>query len=45
MRSQWAIEKRQELLRVILYSVVGLAVVIGLVTLANYALYANPAGK
>jgi len=39
--SRWIVEKRREMRRVIIYSVVGLIVVTVLVTLLNYAMYAN----
>jgi hypothetical protein len=39
--NRWVIEKRREMWRVIIYSVVGLIIITGLVTLLNYASYAN----
>jgi hypothetical protein len=45
MDRRWAREKRHELLMLIIYSAVGLAVVTALVTLANYAMYSGVAGK
>jgi hypothetical protein len=45
MDRRWAHEKRHELVVVIIYSVVGLALVTALVTLANYAMYSGVAGK
>jgi hypothetical protein len=45
MDRRWVVEKRHELVLVIIYSVVGLAVVTALVTFANYAMYSSSAGK
>jgi len=39
--SRWVVEKHREMRRVIIYSVVGLIIVTVLVTLLNYAMYAN----
>ncbi len=41
MSNQWIVKKRHETLKVIIYSVIGLIIVTGLVTLLNYAVYAN----
>lgn len=38
-------EKRREMRRVIIYSVVGLIIVTALVVLLNYAMYSNSASK
>ncbi|HEX4002597.1 MAG TPA: hypothetical protein VHX36_08100 [Candidatus Acidoferrales bacterium] len=38
---RWVVQKRHDILTVIVYSVVGLILVTGLITLANYAIYAN----
>jgi hypothetical protein len=45
MHNRWVVQKRHEMLTVIIYSVVGLIVVMTLVTLANYAIYANSLHK
>lgn len=39
--NQWVSPKRREIWAVTIYSIVGLIVVMGLVTLLNYAFYAN----
>jgi hypothetical protein len=41
MENRWVVQKRNDMLIVIIYSVVGLIVVMGLVTLINYAAYTN----
>ncbi len=41
MNNRWVVQKRSDMLIVIVYSVVGLAVVTGLVTLLNYVAYAS----
>jgi uncharacterized membrane protein YuzA (DUF378 family) len=45
MDARWVVEKRYEMVAVIIYSIVGLAVVTALVIFANYALYSNAGGK
>jgi hypothetical protein len=45
MDARWVVEKRYEMVAVIVYSIVGLAVVAVLVTFVNYALYSNAGGK
>jgi hypothetical protein len=45
MNNRWVVQKRNEMLTVIIYSVVGLIIVTALVTLANYAMSANPAAR
>jgi len=45
MDRRWVLEKRHELVTVIIYSVLGLAVATALVTFANYALYSSSAAK
>ncbi|MGA3293628.1 MAG: hypothetical protein ABSE45_06550 [Candidatus Acidiferrales bacterium] len=42
---RWAVEKRHELVIVIIYSVVGLAIATALVTYLNYALFSGSAAK
>jgi hypothetical protein len=41
MNHRWVVQKRHDMLTVIVYSIVGLILVAGLVTLANYAIYSN----
>jgi hypothetical protein len=45
VNNRWVIRKRHETLRVIIYSVVGLIIVIALVTFMNYAMYSNSSAK
>jgi uncharacterized membrane protein YuzA (DUF378 family) len=45
MDERWVVEKRYEMVAVIIYSLVGLAVVAALVTFINYAMYSNAGGK
>ena len=45
MQNQWIVQKRHEMLTVVICSVVGLIIVTALVTLANYAMYANSVPK
>jgi hypothetical protein len=41
MNNRWVVQKRYDMLTVIVYSIVGLILVIGLVTLVNYVIYSN----
>jgi len=43
--NQWVVPKRRETWPVVIYSIVGFIVVMGLVTLLNYAFYANAIPK
>lgn len=45
MDNRWVIQKRREMWRVMIYSIVGLIIVTGLVTLLSYAMYANSASR
>ena len=45
VENQWIVQKRHEMLTVVICSVVGLIIVTALVTLANYAMYANSVPK
>ena len=45
MDARWVVEKRYEMVAVIVYSIVGLSVVAALVTFVNYALYSNAGGR
>ena len=45
MDNRWVIQKRREMRKVVIYSIVGLIIVTGLVTLLSYAIYANSASR
>jgi hypothetical protein len=41
MNNRWIVQKRHDMLTTIVYSIIGLILVTGLVTLMNYAIYSN----
>ncbi|HUA00398.1 MAG TPA: hypothetical protein VMB02_08710 [Candidatus Aquilonibacter sp.] len=45
MENQWIIPKRHDRLMTVIYSIVGMILVITLVTLLNYAMWSNHAAK
>ncbi|MFZ0784804.1 MAG: hypothetical protein WBC67_00045 [Candidatus Acidiferrales bacterium] len=42
MHNRWVVQKRNDMLVVILYSFLGLILVTGLITLVNYLIYTKP---